>query len=76
MKPTNFAKHLTGFLSEYLSSQRNVSKNTIFSYRDTFKLLIKYCQEKESIPAERITLDILSNKRIINFLKWIEIERK
>jgi len=76
MKPTNFAKHLTGFLSEYLLSQRNVSKNTIFSYRDTFKLLIKYCQEKENIPAERITLDILSNKRIINFLEWIEKERK
>jgi len=56
MKPTDFAKHLTEFLSVYLPSQKNVSKNTICSYRDTFKLMIRYCQEKESIPAEKITM--------------------
>jgi integrase/recombinase XerD len=75
MKPTNFAKHLTEFLSVYLPSQRNVSRNTIYSYRDAFKLLIKYCQEKESVSAEKITLDILSSKLIINFLVWLEKER-
>ena len=69
MNPTNFAKHLTGFLSVYLPSQRNMSKNTIYSYRDSFKLLIKYCQEEENIPPEKITLDILSSKLIINFLE-------
>ena len=76
MKPTDFAKHLTEFLSVYLPSQKNVSKNTIYSYRDTFKLLIRYCQEKESIPAERITMDILSSKLITSFLEWLENERK
>jgi integrase/recombinase XerD len=76
MKPTDFAKHLTEFLSVYLPSQKNVSKNTIHSYRDTFKLLIRYCQEKENIPAERITMDILSSKLITNFLEWLENERK
>jgi integrase/recombinase XerD len=75
MKPTDFAKHLTEFLTVYLPSHRNVSKNTIYSYRDTFKLLIKYCQEKENIPAERITLDTLSKKLLISFLEWVEIER-
>jgi site-specific recombinase XerD len=55
MKPTDFAKHLTEFLSVYLPAQKNVSKNTVYSYRDTFKLLIKYCQETHNIPAERIT---------------------
>lgn len=76
MKPTNFAKHLTEYLSVYLPSQRNISKNTIYSYRDTFKLLIRYCQEEECIPAEKITLDILSNKLIISFLEWLENKRK
>jgi site-specific recombinase XerD len=76
MKPTNFAKHLTEFLSVHLPSHRNISKNTIYSYRDTFKLLIRYCQEKEGLPAEKITLDILSNKLIISFLEWLENERK
>ena len=76
MKPTDFAKHLTEFLSVYLPLQKNSSKNTIYSYRDTFKLLIRYCQQKESIPAERITMDILSSKLIANFLQWLENERK
>ena len=76
MKPTNFAKHLTEFLSVYLPLQRNSSKNTIFSYRDTFKLLIRYCWEKENIPAERITMEILSSKLIASFLEWLENNRK
>lgn len=76
MKPTDFAKHLTEFLSVYLPSQRNLSKNTILSYRDTFKLLIKFCQEMNSIPAERITLDVLSDELLTGFLEWLETERK
>lgn len=76
MKPTDFAKHLTEFLSVYLPLQKNSSKNTIYSYRDTFKLLIRYCQEKQSIPAERITLNILSSKLIVSFLEWLENKRK
>lgn len=76
MKPTDFAKHLTEFLSVYLPSQKNVSKNTIQSYRDTFKLLIKYCQETKNIQTERITLDFLSSKLLTGFLEWLEKDRK
>ena len=36
---TDFAKYLTRFLSEYLPHQRNVSKNTIASYRDSFRTI-------------------------------------
>lgn len=42
MKPTDFSMLLTAFLSEYLPLQKNVSRNTIMSYRDTFKLLLFY----------------------------------
>ena len=76
MKPTDFAKHLTEFLSVYLPSQKNVSKNTVYSYRDTFKLLINYCQETQNIPAERITVGLLSSELIIGFLQWLETERR
>jgi len=76
LKPTNFAKHLTEFLSVYLPSQKNASKNTIHSYRDTFKLLIKYCDEAKGISAERITMDILSSQLITEFLGWLENDRK
>lgn len=76
MKPTDFAKYLTEFLSSYLPQQKNVSKNTIRSYRDTFKLLINYCQIVKKVPVERITLKILSREWLIGFLEWLEIDRK
>lgn len=76
VKPTNFAKYLTDFLSVYLPTQKNVSKNTIYSYRDTFKLLIHYCQEVKNIPVERITLNTLSSECIMGFLEWLETKRK
>lgn len=76
MKPTDFAKHLTEFLSVYLPLQKNSSKNTIYSYRDTFKLLIRYCLEEKSIPAEKIKMDILSSKLITSFLEWLENNRE
>lgn len=75
MKPTDFAKHLTEFLSVYLPLQRNVSKNTIYSYRDTFKLLIKFSQEVKRIPAERLSLNVLSKEMITDFLEWLETDR-
>ena len=76
MKPTNFAKYLTEFLSVYLPTQKNVSRNTIHSYRDTFKLLVKYGQEVEGRPVEKMTLNDFSKEYLINFLKWLETERQ
>lgn len=74
MKPTDFSKYLTQFLSEYLPVQKNVSPNTIKSYRDTFKLLLCFCQE-DGLPVEKITMQKLSAEYIKNFLNWLEVER-
>ena len=76
MKPTDFSIHLTAFLSDYLPIQKNVSKNTIKSYRDTFKLLLLYCETEEIIPVEKLTMKKLSSELIDRFLSWLETERK
>ena len=76
MKPTEFAKYLTEFLTTYLTGQKNVSKNTILSYRDTFKLLLKYCQSMKRMPPERITMEALTSELVTGFLDWLETERK
>ena len=68
MKPTDFAKHLTGFLSSYLPGQRNMSKHTILSYRDTFQLLLVFCRDCRALPAEKITLIQIDKKLIEEFL--------
>lgn len=76
MNPTNFAKYLTAFFSLYLKEQKNASKNTIVSYKDTFKLLLTYCQDVKGVAIERITLDVLTADLIKEFLRWLELERK
>lgn len=76
MKPTDFAKYLTDFFVLYLSKQKNASPNTIHSYRDTFRLFICYCQKVKNVPAEKLTLAHLSSDWLIDFLEWLEADRK
>ena len=75
MKPTDFAKNLTEYLTNYLVSQKNVSRNTILSYRDTFKLLLRYCRQVKKIATEKITMDLLSDTLVVGFLGWLETDR-
>lgn len=75
MKSTDFANYLTKYFTNYLPQQRNVSKNTIYSYRDTFKLLLQYVKNIEHLPAERITIESLDQNTILGFLNWIENKR-
>jgi site-specific recombinase XerD len=74
MKPTDFSRYLTSFLSDYLPVQKNVSPNTIKSYRDTFKLFLKFCQE-DGLPIEKVTMQNISDERVCRFLNWLEQER-
>ncbi|WP_276961725.1 site-specific integrase, partial [Ferrimicrobium acidiphilum] len=75
MKPTDFARVLSTYLSLYLPGQRNVSPNTIQSYRDTFKLLLTYCQSVRHLAIEHLTLGDLDDQLVIGFLTWLEEER-
>jgi site-specific recombinase XerD len=75
MKPTDFAKFLTDFFNNYLLRQRNVSPNTIKSYRDTFRLLLVYLQDKEMKP-EKVSMSTLTPELLQEFLDWLEVERK
>jgi len=71
-KPTDFAYMLSKFLSSYLPGQRNVSGNTILSYRNTFKLLLSFCKKKRHLSPERLTLDDFSRSLIEDFLHWLK----
>jgi len=75
MRPTDFAVLLTGFLSIYLTSQKNASKNTISSYRDTFKLLLKYFFDQRNISAQKLSMGMITKEQITSFLDWLEKER-
>jgi integrase/recombinase XerD len=72
---TDFAKHLSKFLSEYLPYERNMSPNTVTSYRDTFVQFIGYMKDVQNIRVERLTLDIVTRQRVLDFLSWVQKER-
>lgn len=46
MKKYDFGFYLTRFLTTYLPSQRGIKANTQLSYRDTFSLLLIYCNKQ------------------------------
>lgn len=75
MKPTDFAYHLTTYLSKYLPSRIGISSNTISSYRDAFSLLLRFCSEEKGLKIEKITLETLQKDLIDEFLIWLENQR-
>lgn len=75
MKQTDFARILTRYFADFLPGQRNVSSNTIKSYRDTFKQLLLYLQEEYRIKPEYITFRDVTTDKIKGFLAWLEKTR-
>lgn len=73
---TDFARHLSRFLSEYLPYERNVSPNTIASYRDTFVQYIDYMKEVKSIGVDKLQLKDMTHGNVSGFLRWILEVRK
>jgi len=74
MKPTDFAYHLSNYLSKYLPGEIGSGKNTVLSYRDTFRLFLEFAK-REGIKEERLTLSRIDKSLITRFLSWIELER-
>ena len=76
MRPTNFATHLTAFLTSYLPAQRNVSPNTIRAYRDAFVLLLRYCRDVRRLAPDRLSLEQIDPSLVLDFLDHLEKERR
>lgn len=73
---TDFAKYLSRFLSEYLPHERNVSPNTIASYRDAFIQFIDYMKNEKGIALDRLGLKHLTRSSVLGYLEWILESRK
>ena len=75
MQPTDFAKHLSDFLTKYMPAERGASGNTIKSYKDTFILFLVFCRDCKNINANRLTLEKITKELVVDFLEWLESER-
>ncbi len=70
----SFSSLLNSYLTNYLVIQRNMSSNTIRSYKCTFKLLIKYITDIKNITIKNINFNVVNRELIIDFLDYIENE--
>lgn len=74
MKHT-FSYLVTTFFTSYLRNEQGFPKNTIASYSDCLKLLIKYICTLRNIKLEVITIEMIDRELILAFLDSLETVR-
>ena len=72
----NFSYYLSTFLKKYLILERNMSDNTIRSYRKTFQILIDYLVNIKAFKLKDITFENVTREVIIEFLTYLEEDKK
>ncbi len=76
MAETDFARHVAAFLSRYLPAQRNVSTNTIASYRDAVKLFLLFCKTERKMKPDYIRIADIGPELLASYLGWLEQKRR
>jgi len=71
----NFQALLQCFFVDRLISQQQVSPDTVRSYRDTFRILLKYLRDEKNISSTCLTFEMLDVTLIIDFLKYLKETR-
>jgi site-specific recombinase XerD len=66
---------ITAFLGSYLPGEKGTSPHTLASYRDTFSLMLRFCNSERGISAERFVLSDFTAELIVDFLAWLEDTR-
>ncbi|MGH3492405.1 MAG: tyrosine-type recombinase/integrase [Sciscionella sp.] len=69
------ATSLQTYFTTFAHTQRDLSPNTIGSYRDTWRMLIKYLTMTLGVPADKLDLDAVTPANITGFLDYLEQER-
>ncbi len=70
-----FACLMQRFFCEYLINQRDLSSGTVQSYRDTFRLLLRFLEAKLGKSPSTVTLLDMSAENVLDYLKYLEKER-
>src|ERR1039458_8519720 len=64
------------FLLDHLIEERNLSRNTQRSYRDTLALLLPFASAQKKTPVDRLDIFDLSSDVLRRFLDHVEQERR
>lgn len=75
MRQTDFGVQVTSFFTMYLPTRRDLSGNTISSYRDTFKLILSFSEDVKGIPADKLRLKDFTESYVSDFINWLASSR-
>lgn len=72
---TALARTLQTYFTVFARTQRDLSANTISSYRDTWRMLLKYLSVTLGTPVDELDLDNLTATNVTAFLDHLQQER-
>jgi len=72
---SSLAPLLERFFTQRLMQQRQASPHTISSYRDTFRMLLKFTQQRLYTPPSRLAFEAIDAPLIVAFLDHLEKQR-
>lgn len=75
MNSTNFSSLLQGFFKNRLLRELSASSHTVASYRDTFRLLLRFAVERLGKTPSDLRLEDLDVSFLGEFLEYLEGER-
>ena len=67
---------VTDFFVVHLAAERNASQHTVYAYRDTMKLLLRFAAADRKRTIDRLTLEDLSAEVVLRFLSDLESRRR
>jgi site-specific recombinase XerD len=76
MKSQSLASLLHAFFHEWMGKQRNLSHHTVCSYRDTWKLFLRFASERKRREVAKLSLTDLQANEVLAFLEHLEKDRK
>ena len=71
MRDCEFHALVQSFFLKRLMQQRNLSVNTISSYRDTFKLYIMFLQTEHGVKSEKIAMIHMGSEFVEGFCQYL-----
>ena len=69
---TDLAYHIKRYFQIYLPGIKGLSNSTILSYRDNITIFLRYCEAKEGLKIEKISLKHINKDMVERFLDDLE----
>jgi len=75
MKNNDIQALIQKYFLQRLMAQRNVSPETIKSYRDSFRLYLRYIETRCGVPPSKMTIAQFDAEHVLGFLSHLDKER-